>query len=296
MGQALWGCSVWQESRQGFRARPPGPSSLPGLLRLASPFSMQNSPAAAWLSYLLGGRGVERNRLPQTWWAAPTPCYLAPQPPPAPCSRCRPFLLLFLASSRPCFVCSCLFSCLSLSVFSLQGSGGRVKVVVIPKAELAPSLPVSLTGPDVSWAEVPESEPRLSTCQPGNFQQLLCFEPVSSLNWMKMVQGLKVVQRLIGCEGPAPGYASCWKVPPSFHLLGGWLRERGHPLPPPERPGQAQPKLPLAVETEALDPMWALPREYFCESIIRQMGKDNLRGRNAFYRPQKLFTWVEKNC
>lgn len=96
-----------------------------------------------------------------------------------------------------------------------------------------------------------------------------------------MIQGLKVVQRLIGCKGPAPGYAPCWKVPPSFQLLGGWLRACGHPLPPPESPGQAQPKLPLAVETEALDPMWALPREYFCESIIRQMGKESVRGRNA---------------
>lgn len=139
--QAWWPrlCGAAQSGRKAGRG------SGPGLL--APPLSLA---CCAWpprsacrIHRLLLGclissaaRGVERNRLPQTWWAAPTPRYLAPQPPPAPCSRCRPFLLLFLASSRPCFVCSCLFSCLSLSVFSLQGSGGRVRVVVIPKAEL----------------------------------------------------------------------------------------------------------------------------------------------------------------
>lgn len=47
-----------------------GPSSFHSLLPLTSPLIAQNSPTATWLSYLLGGQGVERKQLPQTW---PTP-------------------------------------------------------------------------------------------------------------------------------------------------------------------------------------------------------------------------------
>lgn len=64
-----------------------GPSSFRSLLSLASPIIAQNSPTATWLSYLLGGQGVERKQLPQTW----PPPLLVILPPPAPCSRSRPF-------------------------------------------------------------------------------------------------------------------------------------------------------------------------------------------------------------
>lgn len=82
-------------------------------------------------------------------------------------------------------------------------------------------------------------------------------------------------------------------LPPTFREA--WVRAHGYPLPPSESPGQVRPQIPLAGDAEAVDPMRSLPREYFCESIIRQMGEGSVRGRNALYRSQKLFTWVGKN-
>lgn len=68
------------------------------------------------------------------------------------------------------------------------------------------------------------------------------------------------------------------------------MRVRGYPLPSAKIPGQACPNFPW---------LWicfGLCQESISESIIRLMGKGSVRGRNAFYRPQKLFTWVGKNC
>lgn len=66
----LWGdegrCSLCQESWQGsWPDHWPLLFPQPAAPRL--PLVAQNSPTATWLSYLLGGQGVERKQLPQTW-------------------------------------------------------------------------------------------------------------------------------------------------------------------------------------------------------------------------------------
>lgn len=66
------------------------------------------------------------------------------------------------------------------------------------------------------------------------------------------------------------------------------------PLPPSEHPGPAQPPL-LGLERRTVGQDW-VPREYFCESVIRQRGEGRVRGRNTFYRLQKSSTWVGRNC
>lgn len=118
--------------RLGVWTRPPGPSSVPACCGLSSPISMQNSPLV--LSCLIwaakvglggwggGGGGVGEELTPPDP-ATPTPRYFAPTASSCSLQHHRPFLLLFPASSRPCFVCSCLFSLPLTSSLSPQGIG-----------------------------------------------------------------------------------------------------------------------------------------------------------------------------
>ena len=114
----LWGdeghCSLLSGKLAGVLARPLAPPFSTACCPSPSPHRTEFTHCyLAVLSPWRPGGGAEA--APPDL-ATPTPCYLAQQPPPAPCSLS---LLLFPASSRACFVCSCLFSCLSLSVFSL---------------------------------------------------------------------------------------------------------------------------------------------------------------------------------
>lgn len=101
-----------------------------------------------------GGVGVGAELTPPDL-ATPTPRYLAPT---ASCSlqHHRPFLLLFPASSRPCFVCSCLFFFASPS-FSLSpghwGGGRRPKALLAPPS--APQLELELVRPKLEPDPVP---------------------------------------------------------------------------------------------------------------------------------------------
>ena len=88
------------------------------------------------------GRGAE---LTPPDPATPTPRYLAPAGSSRPLQQRRPFLLLFPASSRPCFVCSCLFFSVSLCLLSPQGvvvvvgeSQGPAPLIILPKPEPDP--------------------------------------------------------------------------------------------------------------------------------------------------------------
>lgn len=185
-----------QESRQGsWSLLPPLCLLQPGL-----PISLRNSPLLLAVVGRLIWRqpGVEQIRRPQA--QRPPPCVILSLQPPPP-QQPQTFLLLFPASSRPSFVCSCLFSCLSPPVFSLPRALGwgvglprlsslhpqhsswstscpKLEPDPVPAARGPSSLGDSLRlrascgGGGGIWART-----RLSTSQSGRLQQLLFSEP-----------------------------------------------------------------------------------------------------------------------
>lgn len=123
--QTLGGLSVWQESGGLGQASRPLLSLCLLWPHLPHAACRIHHCCSAVLSGLLRpGRGAE---LTPPDPATPTPRYLAPAGSSRPLQQRRPFLLLFPASSRPRFVCSCFFSvspCLSSLSPGCCGGGG----------------------------------------------------------------------------------------------------------------------------------------------------------------------------
>lgn len=135
--QPLGALSVWQAGgRLGVWARPPGPS--PSYCGFTSPISVQTSPlllsCLIWVAEARGWSGTDSPRPSRPYLR-----YLAPASSSRPLQHHGPFLLLFPASSRPCFVCSCLFSLpLPVCLLSLPRALWWWGAGVRPKAQLAP--------------------------------------------------------------------------------------------------------------------------------------------------------------